>query len=96
MVALIVSGALVGAVLGMRYAVLSLVPVTLLGVVGLVTVGTIAELSWDTIVLLGAAMAAALQIGYILAVAGHHWLVLARARALKVQDADSTLPFPRA
>ncbi|RAI43670.1 hypothetical protein [Rhodoplanes roseus] len=83
---------LIGAVLGMRYSVLSLVPVTLAIWLVLLVVGWETDTPMDRMALDGLVAALVMQAGFFVGTMTKHLLVVARAR--KTSLSGDRVPVP--
>ncbi|MFL9825509.1 hypothetical protein [Rhodoplanes sp. SY1] len=86
MFACLVVSVLTGAVLGMRYGVLSVVPVTLVAWIGLVAFAVSNDLPITTLVAYCVGVALALQSGYLAGITAQYLLVVSRARTMTRPD----------
>lgn len=93
MTASIILFSLIGAVLGMRYTVLSLVPITLAGLAGVALVAFANDVPANWAVGCAIVLALVLQGGYLVGIGASHLLVGARARAMAADEerADSVV-----
>ncbi|CAL8970966.1 hypothetical protein RHODGE_RHODGE_03587 [Rhodoplanes serenus] len=91
MLVCVVVAVLTGAVLGMRYSVLSLVPVTLVAWIGLAAFAVSNDLSIMTAVAICVGVALALQFGYVVGVTAQYCLVVSRARSM-AKPAPARMP----